>query len=140
MQQRTDFFREHDRFAKHSGIELLEATPGWAKVKMPIEPFHLNGAGTVHGGAIFTLADFAFAVASNLHGQLALAINTSTSFIKAARQGILFGEAKELSLNRRLGTYEVRITDEQEQLIALFHGTAFRKEEQLFPQQVSDNP
>jgi acyl-CoA thioesterase len=132
VQEIKDFFREHDLFARHCGIELVEVGPGRARVQMAIQPCHFNGAGTVHGGAIFTLADFAFAVASNSRGQLAMGINTSTSFIKAARSGILFAEAQEISLNRQLGNYQVRITDEQEQLIALFQGTVFRKEQALF--------
>ncbi|SHJ45581.1 acyl-CoA thioesterase [Malonomonas rubra DSM 5091] len=131
MENKLDFFRQNDQFAKHCGIELLDGRPGWAKAKMEIKPIHLNGAKTVHGGAIFTLADFTFAVASNSHGQLALAINTSMSFVKAAYDGVLFAEAKELSLNRKLGTYEVRISDEEDRLIAQFQGTAFRKEENL---------
>lgn len=132
MQKIRDFFSNNDHFARHCGIELLEATPGAAKAKMVIQPFHLNGAGTVHGGAIFSLADFTFAVAANNHGQLSLAINTSTTFIKAARKGILYAEANELSINRRLGNYQVRISDENKNLIATFQGTAYRKDERLF--------
>jgi acyl-CoA thioesterase len=132
MQKVLNFFSDNDHFARHCGIELLDATPGTAKAKMVIQPFHLNGAGTVHGGAIFSLADFTFAVAANNHGQLSLAINTSTTFIKAAREGILYAEAEELSVNRRLGNYQVRISDENNNLIATFQGTAYRKDERLF--------
>lgn len=127
-----DYFRSHDRFARHSGIELLDARPGWAKVQMKVQEYHFNGAGTVHGGAIFTLADFAFAVASNSHGQLAMGINTATSFLKAATSGTLYAEAEELSRSRRLGSYQVRITDDQQQLVALFQGTVYRKDQPLF--------
>jgi acyl-CoA thioesterase len=133
VEQALDFFRQNDHFARHCGIELLDGKPGWARAKMEIQPFHLNGAKTVHGGAIFSLADFSFAVAANARGQLALAISTNTSFVKAAHSGTLYAEAEELSINRKLGTYQVKITDENQQLIAQFHGTAFRKEETLFP-------
>lgn len=132
MEQTLDFFRKNDQFARHCGIELLTAAPGHAQAKMEIKPFHLNGANTVHGGAIFSLADFVFAVAANSQGQLALAISTNMSFVKAAYSGSLYAEAKQLSINRRLGTYEVSITDEKDQLIAQFHGTAYRKDEALF--------
>lgn len=132
MDKLKEFFREHDLFARHCGIELLDAGPGWARVRMEIRPFHFNGAGTVHGGAIFTLADFAFAVASNSRGQLAMGITTATSFVLAARSGMLYAEAQEIALNRRLGNYQVRVTDEQEQLIAQFQGTVFRKDQPLF--------
>jgi len=98
---------------------------------MEIQPFHLNGAKTVHGGAIFTLADFAFAVASNSHGNLAMGINTSTSFINPATDGTLFAEATEISQNSKLGIYQVRITDQDARLIAQFQGTAYRKKESL---------
>ena len=61
-------FFKRDRFAEFLGIELLEAGEGYARSRMQIGEEHLNGIGTVHGGAIFTLADFTFAVASNSHG------------------------------------------------------------------------
>ncbi|PLX96911.1 MAG: phenylacetic acid degradation protein [Desulfuromonas sp.] len=132
MNKIFDFFSVNDLFARHCGIELLEGEPGRARAKMEIQPFHLNGAKTVHGGAIFTLADFTFAVASNSSGRLALAINTTTSFIKAAYAGTLYAEATELSTNRRLGNYQVRISDENDELIAMFQGTAYRKDATLF--------
>ncbi len=139
MKEICNFFRQQDRFAQHAGIELIDAKPGWAKAKMVIQPCHLNGAGTVHGGAIFTLADFAFAVASNSHGQLAMGVHTSTSFINAAMAGTLYAEAEELSLNRRLGSYQVRISDDQQQLIALFQGTAYRKQTPLMTEPQVDS-
>lgn len=131
MQNYLEFFRENDHFARHCGIELLDVSPGAAKVRMVVQSFHLNGAKTVHGGALFTLADFAFAVAVNSRGQLALAINTSMSFINPAFNGTLFAQAKEVSSNRRLGVYQVDIHDDQGQLIAQFQGTAYRKNEPL---------
>ena len=93
MQELKQFFSTEDLFARHAGIELVDVGSGWAKASMKIEPFHFNGARTVHGGAIFTLADFAFAVASNSHGNLAIGINTSVSFVKAALKGTLYAEA-----------------------------------------------
>lgn len=139
MEKNLEFFRQNDLFARHCGIELLDGKPGWARAKMEIKPFHLNGAKTVHGGAIFSLADFTFAVAANSQGQLALAISTNMSFVKAAYAGTLYAEAEELSINRKLGTYQVRIIDEKQQLIAQFHGTAFRKENALFPAETTSS-
>ena len=132
MQNLIDFFATNDHFARHCGIELLEAAAGRAKACMVIQPYHLNGAKTVHGGAIFTLADFTFAVAANSSGQLSLAINATTSFLKAARGGTLYAVAEEIAVNRRLGNYQVRVVNQRDELIALFQGTAYRKDEQLF--------
>lgn len=129
MQKIKQFFSDQDLFARHSGIELLEVGTGTARASMTIAPYHYNGAGTVHGGAIFTLADFAFAAASNSHGTLAMGINTSMSFVKAATSGALYAEAIEESKNTKLATYSVRVTDDNNDLVAIFHGTVYRKSE-----------
>ncbi len=133
MEQIKSFFSSQDKFARHNGIELLDVAPGWARVSMAIAPYHLNGAKTVHGGAIFTLADFAFAVASNSHGTLAMGITTSVSFVKSATKGTLYAEARELALNPKLASYHVIVTDDAGSVIALFQGTVYRKKEPLIP-------
>ena len=123
---RTFFTR--DRFAAHNGIELLDAGPGWAKAQLTVAAQHLNAADVVHGGALFTLADLVFAVASNSHGQLALGINVSISYLKAARAGVLTAEAKEVSRNSKLATYTMEVRDAAGDLIALAQGTVYRKD------------
>ena len=130
MKKLKAFFSEHDQFAKHNGIELVEVAAGYAKAKMEISAQHLNAAKTVHGGAIFTLADFAFAVASNSHGSLAMAINASVSFVKAATQGTLYAEAREQTLNAKLATYVVHVTDEDNEVVAIFQGMVYRKKQE----------
>jgi acyl-CoA thioesterase len=131
MQKVKEFFSAEDKFARHTGIELVDMGPGWAKASMKIEPFHLNGARTVHGGAIFTLADFAFAVASNSHGTLAMGINTSVSFVKAALTGTLHADALEQSRNAKLAVYSVMITDDAGDVVAIFQGMVYRKKESI---------
>jgi acyl-CoA thioesterase len=125
------YFEANDRLGKHLGINVLEIGKGFAKVKMEIMDIHLNGVGTVHGGTIFTLADIAFAAASNSHGTVAVAINVNISFLKAISKGVLYAEAKEVSLNPKLGNYDVRVTNEENDLIAVFQGLAYRKKEKL---------
>lgn len=122
---------DKDRFAKHNGVQLVEAAPGYAKASMAIQDFHLNSVGVLHGGALFTLVDFAFAVASNAHGRVVLAIDAEISFFKALQSGVLTATAKEISLNNKLGTYLIDIFDEKEELIANFKGTVYRKNETL---------
>jgi acyl-CoA thioesterase len=120
-----------DRFSAHCNVELLDASPGYAKARMLIADEHLNGFGTVHGGAIFTLADLVFGTAANAHGRIAMAINCSIAYVIAARQGYLTAEAKEVSLGHKLATYIVTITDEADEIIATFQGTAYRKTETI---------
>jgi acyl-CoA thioesterase len=132
MQAIRDFFK-NDRFAEHSGIELVDVAEGYAKAKMEIKDLHLNGVDVVHGGAIFTLADLAFAVASNSHGTVAVAINASIWYVRAARQGTLYAEAKEVSLNPKLAVYAIEVTDEAGEMIASFEGMVYRKKDQIAP-------
>jgi acyl-CoA thioesterase len=127
MQEIKTFFAEHDLFARHAGIELLEVEPGLARARMQIAPYHFNGANTVHGGAIFTLADFAFAVASNSHGTMAMGINTSISYVKAVLSGTLYAEAEEQSRNHKLATYTVNVSDDSGDLVAIFQGMVYLK-------------
>jgi acyl-CoA thioesterase len=131
MEAIKQFFSEHDQFAKHNGIELLSVAPGQARAKMLLQPQHRNGVDLAHGGAIFTLADFAFAAASNSHGTIAVAINVSISFLKAASTGTLWADAREVSLNPRLGSYTVDVKDDAGQLVAVFQGLAYRKQDNL---------
>ncbi|OGR59315.1 MAG: phenylacetic acid degradation protein [Elusimicrobia bacterium GWC2_51_8] len=131
MQKLKQFFSTHDLFARHAGIELVDVRPGWAKASMRIEPFHFNAAGTVHGGAIFTLADFAFAVASNSHGTMAMGINTSVSFVKAALKGNLHAEATEQSKGPKLASYSVIVTDDDSDVVAIFQGMVYRKKDPI---------
>lgn len=130
MENIKKFFKK-DQFAEYTGIKLLEVKEGHAKSKMEINENHLNGIGTVHGGAIFTLADFTFAVAANSYGTVTVAINANISFMKAARTGTLFAEAEEISINPKLGTYTINITDDNGELIAIFQGMAYRKRDKI---------
>jgi len=130
MEKLKKFF-ERDQFAKLAGIELLELQPGHATARMTLRPTHWNGLEMAHGGAIFTLADFVFAVASNSHGTVAVAINVSISFLKAASTGTLTAVGREVSRNFKLGSYLVEVKNEQGDLIALFQGMAYRKPDPL---------
>jgi acyl-CoA thioesterase len=122
---------KNDRFARRTGIQLLTVTPGGATAKMSLKAHHLNGLKTVQGGAIFTLADFTFAAACNSHGTVAVALNVSITFMKAATTGTLWAEAHEVAKNFKVGSYAVTVRDDQDDLIASFQGLAYRKKDPL---------
>ena len=88
----------------------------------------------MHGGAIFTLADFAFGAAVKTGGKVASSINTSLSFLKATRSGTLYAEATEISRSRKLSVCTVRVTNDAGELVALFQGTAYIKDEPFPPE------
>lgn len=126
-----DEFFKGDKFAAFAGIELLEYGNGYAKVRMEIKPMHLNGGGVCQGGALFTLADFAFAVACNSHAKLTFSITSNINIFKSESSGFLFAEAKEVFNHKKLSNCEVNITNEKGELIASFTGTGYRKETDL---------
>jgi acyl-CoA thioesterase len=121
-------FIRNDRFASLIGIELIDAEEGRAKAKLDVREEHLNAVGIAHGGLIFSLADLAFAAASNSYGNIAVAINANISYFKASGKGVLFAEAKEISKSNRLATYGIKVTNVNGDLIASFQGTVFRKD------------
>jgi acyl-CoA thioesterase len=120
-----------DQYATLTGVEVLEAGKGYCKARLIITKKHLNAAGVVQGGAIFTLADLAFAIASNSHGPLALAINVNISFLAGKSEGVLYAAATEVAQPKRLGAYDVLVTDEEHEIIARFNGMVYRKKQQL---------
>jgi acyl-CoA thioesterase len=122
-----DFFR-NDAFAAAAGVELLEVGNGYARARMEIKSLHLNGGGVCQGGAIFTLADLAFAVAANSHAKLTFSITSSIQIFKSEKTGYLYAEARETFNHSRLSNCEVRITNERGELVATFNGTGYRKD------------
>ena len=115
----------HDTFARHMGIEVLEVKPGYAKAVMPLDIPQKNGVGLAHGGAVFGLADVAFGGASNARGKVALGIVSSINYMSAGKTGPLTAEARELHRSRKLGHYEVLVSDGNGVLMAVCHATAY---------------
>ncbi|HDS17307.1 MAG TPA: hotdog fold thioesterase [Proteobacteria bacterium] len=131
MKEIREFFKK-DRFAAHNDIKLLELRPGYAKAELTVNDHHLNGVNITHGGAVFTLADLVFAVASNSHGTVAVGVNASISYLKATTKGsTLTAEGREVAINPKLATYQIDIRDEKQELIAVFQGTVYRKKTPL---------
>ena len=119
-----------DTFSQWLGIEVLEVKDGFAKIKMTVRNEMLNGHLVAHGGISFSLADSAFAFASNSHGQKAVSIETSINHIKPIFEGDeLVATAQKESTSKSLGQYIVRVT-RGEELVGLFKGVVFRKQEQ----------
>lgn len=138
MEAIKQFFEKNDKFADYVGIDLFDAGEGSAKAKMEIKTHHLNSVNTVHGAAIFALADFVFAVASNSYGTVAMGINVSISYLKAVKEGVLYAEAQEVSKNPKLAAYQIQVTDTGGDLVAIFQGMVYRKKEAIAAAGVPD--
>lgn len=118
-------FFSSDNFATHNNIEFLECRPGYARAQVKITDQHLNRAGIVHGGLLFSLADCCFAAATNSYGQISLSINAAISFLEKSDSGIITAEAKEISRNSKLSTCIVHIYNANKEILASFTGTAY---------------
>jgi len=130
MEALKNFFG-HDEFARQNGIEIVEIAEGYARTQVRIEPRHLNAGGSVQGGLLFTLADLAFAAATNSHGTLTVTSSANITFLRGAKAGIITAEAQELVNHRHLPFCEVRLTDQDGQFLAVFTASGYRKVEKL---------
>lgn len=116
-----------DAFSQWLGIEILEVQAGACRLKMTTRPEMLNGFGILHGGITYSLADSAFAFACNSRGRHSVSIETNHAHLKKVNAGeTIFAEAKEENLSHKIGLYQIRVTNEKDELIALFKGTNYR--------------
>jgi acyl-CoA thioesterase len=122
---------EKDLFSQWLGIKRMEEREGYCKLKMIVRPEMCNGFEIAHGGITYSFADSALAFASNSHGRQAVSIETSISHIQSLKQGdTIIAIAEEKNCTNRIGIYEVRIEKTNGELVALFKGTVFRKDQE----------
>lgn len=119
-------------YARKLGLRLLQLGPGYALVEMDLRDDMANIFGMVHGGAIFSLIDEAFEISCNTYGTVAVALNITVTYHKPPAKGaVLRAESKEISRSRKTATYEIRVTEGDDSLIASCQALAYRKEEKL---------
>lgn len=122
-----------DAFSQWLGIEVADIEPGYARLEMKVRPEMVNGFNVTHGGIAFSLADSALAFASNSYGRVAVAMENNISFTKKIMPGdLLTATTEELSLGRRIAVYNIIITNQDEEKVALFRGTVFRTKDKHF--------
>ena len=103
----------NDRFVSDGlGAQIEEAYPGYARCAMTIEPRHCNALGIPMGGVMFTLADFAFAVAANQNGKAVVTQASQVTFLTASKGRRLFAEAKIVRDGSKVCFYEVKVWDD----------------------------
>ena len=119
----------NDPFANWLGTTIEAIEPGYCRVSLTVTEAMQNFHGMTHGGLVFALGDIAFAAASNSHGQTALALNVSISFLRPTGVGDhLIAEAREVQLGGATALYEIVVTERSSQkLIAKSQATVYRK-------------
>ena len=124
---RLDAVFQSDAYVNEVGAKLVEWDGGRAVFRLAPEPRHLNFVGSIHGGALFSLADAALGVASNSWGRLCVALTIETQFLSAPIDEILVASAVERSRTRRTAAYAIDVTSEADGILrATFQAMAFR--------------
>lgn len=128
-EEALDLLREKlqaDPFARRLGIRLLVLEEGFARMEMTLGEGTRNFLEMTHGGAIFSLADHAFAAACNSHGEAAVAFSVTISFLAPPRGDLLVAEARELSRGKRVGVYHIQVSNGDGSPVAEAQGLAYR--------------
>ena len=139
MTERTDFEAQaiaervgasmfaEDAASQALGLKIDAMGPGYARLMMPVRADMLNGFKICHGGLITALADSAFAFACNSHNELTLAAGITVDFMAPAREGdVLSAAANKVSQSGRTGIYDVVVTSQNGETIALLRGRSHR--------------
>ena len=122
----------NEPYALKMGMKLLKLAPGYAVVEMAPHEDTANIFDMTHGGAIFSLIDEAFQVSCNSHGTVAVALNVTVTYHQSPdRKSRLQAESKEIHRTNKTATYEIRVTDEENNLIASCQAVAYRKRDRL---------
>ena len=129
----VDKMYQNDAFSKWLGIEIIEVAVGCCELKMTIREEMTNGFEIAHGGITYSLADSALAFASNSLGRKSVSVETSISHTKSCVAGdVLVAKAVEKSLTNKIAIYEITITNQKKEIVALFKGTVYRTSKDWF--------
>jgi acyl-CoA thioesterase len=123
---------EKEPFGKKFGFKLKDVRAGYAKVEMLFTQEMENMFGMAHGGAIFSLIDAAFEIASNSHGTMAVALSMNINYLASPEKGaMLTAEAREINRTKKTAAYEIRATDDSGKLLASCQALVYRLEKPL---------
>lgn len=123
----ADFMYSNDPASQALGANIVHVAPGEARMSMTVRADMLNGHKTCHGGFIFALADSAFAFACNSRNLPTVAAGCSIDYVAPAFKGDqLEAHATEYHLAGRTGVYDVEVTNQKGQRIAIFRGRSYR--------------
>jgi acyl-CoA thioesterase len=126
-----------DRASRETmGMELVACEPGRAVLRMVVGEHHLNGHRICHGGFIFTLADSTFAFACNSHNKATVAAGCTIEFLKPGQLGdVLTCEGVEQVLQGRHGIYDMRVSNQRGEVVAMFRGKSAQIQGTVVPQE-----
>src|SRR6185295_5000910 len=117
----------NDRASKGLGMKIVAVSEGAAFLEMAVRDDMLNGFDLCHGGLITTLADSAFAFACNSRGEMTVAAGLTVDLLAPARKGdVLTARAFEVSQTGRTGVYDITVTNQRGEQVALVRGRSHK--------------
>jgi acyl-CoA thioesterase len=123
-----------DDAARGLGVVLEEIAPGRSRMSMTVRRDMVNSHGICHGGMIFSLADCAFAYSCNSYNRTTVAAGATIDYVSPAQLGDrLTAIAEERAISGRTGIYDVRVSNQDEELIACFRGRSYRVAGEIVP-------
>lgn len=126
------FMLNQDEFSKWMGIKILDAKEKYCLLEMPVKKEMINGLRTVHGGVTFAFADSALAFSANNTNDASVALNCTINFTKAVREGdLLTAESILIADTRKTGVYDIKIKNQNQELVASFRGTVYKLERKV---------
>lgn len=126
-QEAVERFRNDLYATETTGIVIEDVYPNYAKCSLVVDDRHLNAAGFVMGGAIFTLADFAFAIAANCGRGFTVTLSSQISYINGTKGPNLFAEARCIKNSKKICFYEIEVSDGNGDIVAIISTTGYRK-------------
>jgi len=124
-----------DTASRGIGMAIAAIAPGYAQLTMTVRADMLNGHGSCHGGFIFALADSAFAFACNSHNLVTVGAGCTIDYLAPGHlHDVLTATAVEQALAGKSGVYDVKVTNQNGRVIALFRGKSHRVSGEVVPQ------
>ena len=131
----VEHIKREDNFANWLGVEVLESTPGYAKIKMKIRKDMINSFGSCHGGVTFAFAQTALAFASNNYGNIEVALETSMAFTSPLFEGDeIIAETNEESRKNKVAVYTISVYKTDGTKAGVFRGSVYRTNRKYFPE------
>ena len=125
LEKAKEFFGKDLYATEQTGIEILEAEAGHAKCALKIEARHKNALGHVMGGVFFTMADYAFAIASNFEQSPTVTQTSQIVYLSSPKGSTLYAETEKIRAGKKTCFYKIMITDDTGAEIAYVTTTGF---------------
>ena len=119
-----------DAMSQWLGIKIKSIVPGNVELQLVVREEMMNGFGIAHGGITYALSDTCLAFSANSQGRQAVSVETSISHLKPVNTNdVLSTQVEELSLSNRFGKYQIKIYNQDKELVSIFNGTMYRNDD-----------